>query len=148
MLSEKLQALTEGNFKLRHDRWIKKKFCSEVNSAVHGHKWRNLPLVYFNQRNNNNNNNKFHGEIEKSRLQSIPYLLIFFCYFIFLQNDSSIWCFKQKRLWFRGWKRFIPKYKCITLLAKKLRVGEKKSQFSRQETNYNAHVPISSLSVL
>ena len=56
----------------------KKKFCSEVNSAVHGHKWRNLPLVYFNQRNNNNNNNKFHGEIEKSRLQSIPYLLIFF----------------------------------------------------------------------
>ena len=73
------------------------------------------------------------GEIEKSRLQSIPYLLIFLL-FSFSCRMTLVYDASSKRLWFRRWKRFIPKYKCITLLAKKLRVGEKKSQFSRQET--------------
>ena len=58
----------------------KKSFCSEVNSAVHGHKWRNLTMVYCNQRNN-----KFLilftidrvVNLLKRGLQSILYLLLF-----------------------------------------------------------------------
>ena len=68
----------------------KKTFCSEVNSAVHGHKWKNLTMVYCNQRNN-----KFLilftidrvVNLLKRGLQSILYLLIC-CYFHFLQTDS------------------------------------------------------------
>ena len=89
----------------------KKTFCSEVNSAVHGHKWRNLTMVYCNQRNN-----KFLilftidrvVNLLKRGLQSILYLLIC-CYFHFLQTDSWISVMlqakiKQGRLWFRWGK--------------------------------------------
>ena len=74
----------------------KKTFCSEVNSAVHGHKWRNLTMVYCNQRNNNDDDDdKFLilftidrvVNLLKRGLQSILYLLIC-CYFHFLQTDS------------------------------------------------------------
>ena len=89
----------------------KKNFCSDVNSAVHGHKWRNLTMVYCNQRNNNNNDDKFLisftidrvVNLPKRGLQSILYLLIC-CYFHFLQTYSWISAMLQGRLWFR-WEK-------------------------------------------
>ena len=117
MLSEKLQALTERNFKFKHDRQIKKNFCSDVNSAVHGHKWRNLTMVYCNQRNNNDDDDdKFLilftidrvVNLPKRGLQSILYLLIC-CYFQFLQTDSWIPAMLQGRLWFRWGKGLFRK---------------------------------------
>ena len=76
----------------------KKNLCSDVNSAVHGHKWRNLTMVYCNQRNNNDDDDdddKFLilftidrvVNLPKRGSQSILYLLIC-CYFHFLQTDS------------------------------------------------------------
>ena len=79
----------------------KKTFCSEVNSAVHGHKWRNLTMVYCNQRNNDDDDDDDDDDdkflilftidrvvnLLKRGLQSILYLLIC-CYFHFLQTDS------------------------------------------------------------
>ena len=89
----------------------KKNFCSDVNSAVHGHKWRNLTMVYCNQRNNNNDDDKFLisftidrvVNLPKRGLQSILYLLIC-CYFHFLQTYSWISAMLQGRLWFR-WEK-------------------------------------------